>query len=127
MRHLVRESYAVQYSDPITVETGARVTVSHRDDRFTRWLWCRAADGREGWVPETILSSTQPGFATVSEAYEATELPVQAEEHVEVLKRHDGFGWARRGDGRLGWVPLAILEEAGPEEHGPGGAPGRDL
>ena len=109
MRMFVRETYVVQYPDPIKVDAGARVIVERRDDRFTHWLWCRAADGREGWVPETILTSTEPGPAFVTEAYDATELPVQAGTTVDVLKEFDGFAWIRLDDGRLGWVPSKVL------------------
>ena len=90
MRAVVLETYAVQYPDPIKVAAGAAVTVMRRDDRFTRWLWCRAADGREGWVPETILTATAPGPASVTEAYEATEVPVQEGTPVDILKEFDG-------------------------------------
>ncbi len=27
-----------------------------REDVASGWLWCRAKDGREGWVPERTLS-----------------------------------------------------------------------
>ena len=111
MQKLVRETYVVQYEDPIKVAAGAFVTVSHRDEQFTHWLWCRAADGREGWVHETVLSSCEPGAASLLESYEATELPVQAGDPVQILKEFDGYAWVRRGDGRHGWVPLTIFEE----------------
>ena len=119
MRAFVRESYAVQYLDPIRVDAGARVTVGRRDEVYTHWLWCRADDGREGWVPETILSSTEPGAAEILEGYEATEVPVEAGASVDVLEEFDGFAWVRRVDGRLGWIPSRMLAyqpaEAEPE------------
>src|SRR6185503_4744392 len=111
MRALVLETYAVQYPDPINVEAGAPVIVVRRDDRFTRWLWCRAADGREGWVPENMLTSTAPGAAAIVAAYEATEVPVEAGASVDVLREFDGFAWIRRDDGRLGWVPSNLLQK----------------
>jgi SH3-like domain-containing protein len=109
-RARARESYAVQYADPIQVAAGDAVTVDRRDDQFTRWLWCRAEDGRAGWVPETILSATQPGPATVTRAYSATEVPLAAGAMVDLLEQFDGFARVRRTDGREGWVPLAVLE-----------------
>lgn len=56
MRAFVRESYAVQYPDPIRVNAGARVTVGRRDEVFTHWRWCRADDGREGWVKPPVVA-----------------------------------------------------------------------
>ena len=111
----LREDYSVQYPDPIRVEAGAVVTVTRRDDQFTRWLWCQASDGREGWVPETILSSTSPGPALVSERYEATELPAREGDLVEIIREFDGFAWARSEQGRLGWLPVAVLVAPGGE------------
>ena len=110
MRARVREDYAVQYPDPINVGAGASVTVGRRDDRFSRWLWCCAEDGREGWVPETILSSTEPGPAIVSEPYKATELPARAGALVEVIEQFDGFVRVRSIEERLGWLPAAVLD-----------------
>ncbi len=105
------EDHRVQYPDPIRVERGALVTVTRRDDQFTRWLWCQASDGREGWVPETILSATAPGPARVSEQYEATELPARQGDIVEVLMEFDGFAWVRSERSRLGWLPVAVLKK----------------
>ena len=112
MRFSVRHAYAVQYPDPITLSAGAEVTVVRRDDEFTHWVWCRAIDGREGWVPETILSSTTPGPATVSESYSARELPLEAAEVVDVLTQFDGFALGRRDDGQIGWFPLSVLDQS---------------
>ena len=109
MRTSARQAYAIQYPNPIKIPAGATVTVERRDGRFTRWLWCRATDGRAGWVPETLLSATEPGPATVVEAYEATELPLAAGDEVELLQSFDGFAWGRRADGRAGWFPLSIV------------------
>ena len=109
MRASVRQAYGVQYPDPIRVTAGATVTVERRDDQFTRWLWCRAADGRAGWVPETLLSATVPGPATVAATYEATELALAAGEDVEILQEFDGFAWGRRLDGCTGWFPVSVL------------------
>ena len=110
MRVRVREPYAIRYPDPIKVSAGAAVTVGRRDEQFTHWLWCRAEDGREGWVPERLLSSTNPGRAHLKEAYEATELPLAAGERVELVKEFDGFGWGECEDGRAGWFPMSVLE-----------------
>ncbi len=114
-RARLHEDYGVQYPDPIRVEAGALVTVTRRDEQFTRWLWCQASDGREGWVPETVLSSTAPGHARVSEHYEATELPARQGDIVEILTEFDGFAWVRSGQGRLGWLPVTVLAKIGGE------------
>lgn len=45
----------------------------------------------------------------MTEAYEATEVPVQSGDMVDVFREFDGFAWIRRSDGQLGWVPSKIL------------------
>jgi SH3-like domain-containing protein len=102
--------YTVQYADPIAVAEDDPVTVVRPDEQFTRWRWCVASDGREGWVPETALSTTAPGPARMTTAYEATELGARRGDVVEILSEFDGFAWARAADGRLGWLPTAAIE-----------------
>lgn len=29
-------------------------------DSLSGWLWCRAPDGREGWVPEKTVQALPP-------------------------------------------------------------------
>jgi len=106
----VHQPYQAQYADPISVAAGATVEIERRDEEFTRWLWCRASDGRMGWVPETLLSSTAPGPATVSEAYSARELDVVAGEEVECLREYDGWILARNGRGVIGWFPATHID-----------------
>lgn len=106
--------YAIQYADPIRVGAGAIVSVGRRDDEYRHWVWCIAADGRAGWVPETILSSTTPGTATVLEAYSAVELPLEAGEEVELLRQFDGFAFGRNIGGRTGWFPLSHVAALDP-------------
>jgi hypothetical protein len=39
----------------LPTELGEELDVLHEDSR-SGWLWCRAKNGREGWVPErTVL------------------------------------------------------------------------
>ncbi len=39
----------------LPTEEGEELEVLH-EDLTSGWLWCRAKDGREGWVPERTLS-----------------------------------------------------------------------
>jgi hypothetical protein len=38
----------------LPTEQGQQLEVLH-EDSASGWLWCRAEDGREGWVPERTL------------------------------------------------------------------------
>ena len=62
-RHLsVETGQAVMVTAYDTTERPTRVgetlEVVARDDE-SGWLWCRSADGREGWVPSRTLQSTE--------------------------------------------------------------------
>ena len=59
-RHLDRDGPAVvvnQAYDTTELPTseGQRLEVL-REDRISGWMWCRAGDGREGWVPARALA-----------------------------------------------------------------------
>jgi ketosteroid isomerase-like protein len=110
MRARLRDDNIVQYPDPIRVSRGDRVTVVRRDERFTRWLWCVASDGRAGWVPETALTSTDPGPSRMVDSYEATELPAMRGALVRVIREFDGWAWVESAEGRRGWMPVTVLE-----------------
>jgi uncharacterized protein YgiM (DUF1202 family) len=40
----------------LPTRVGETLDVVARDDE-SGWLWCRSADGREGWVPSRTLQS----------------------------------------------------------------------
>jgi uncharacterized protein YgiM (DUF1202 family) len=49
---VVKEAYD---TTELPTEAGEEVEVLH-EDLASGWLWCRARNGREGWVPERTLS-----------------------------------------------------------------------
>ena len=51
---VVREAYD---TTALPTEEGDELEVLH-EDLSSGWLWCRAKNGREGWVPERRLSDT---------------------------------------------------------------------
>jgi hypothetical protein len=73
-----QRKYEAQYRDPIQVKAGesVEVEVDREDAAYPGWLWCRARDGRQGWMPVELLSRQRP-FAIVLEGYSAKELTVQ--------------------------------------------------
>jgi hypothetical protein len=59
-RHLDRHGPAAVVNEvydttELPTSRGERLEVL-REDRLSGWMWCRAGDGREGWVPERTLS-----------------------------------------------------------------------
>ena len=104
---IVRD-YVPQYANPIQVERGQRVTVGEEDDKFRGWKWCRALEGREGWVPVEIISA-DGSEGVMLESYSAVELSVVSGEIVTVeLERRD---WLLvRSRDKKGWIPASHVE-----------------
>lgn len=110
-REVVR-SHAASHSDPISLEPGDRVAVGRRSEEWPAFMWCAGPDGREGWVPDTVLSPAGPHLATAVRTYEARELTVEAGEQVEVVEAVGGWSWCLTDGGSSGWLPDDVL---GPE------------
>ena len=106
----VREAYSGQYSDPIRFRVGETVQVAQSDPDFPEWYWCRAQDGREGWVHASLLSQ-HAETAVGLEDYSALELTVTAGECGRVVRVLSGWAFVELEDGRAGWLPEHILED----------------
>jgi uncharacterized protein YgiM (DUF1202 family) len=100
----VRRGYQIQYANPITVRAGESLTVGRADDDSPGWRWCRAADGRQGWVPVELLSSEEPD-TTILKDYSARELQVVPGEEVTVEDVRHGWLLVRNVKGDCGWIP----------------------
>jgi SH3-like domain-containing protein len=102
----VQRKYEAQYRDPIQVKAGESVEVGRADNDDPGWLWCRAVDCREGWVPVELLSG-QGARAVMREDYSAKELAVFPGDDVEVEKACHGWLLVRNAQGERGWIPLS--------------------
>jgi len=106
----VLKCHNASYEDPIKVATGARLTATGRQEIWDghRWLWAIAEDGKQGWVPDDLITVID-GRTVARRAYSAVELTCAAGEAVEVLCETHGWAWCRNGGGREGWLPLKNL------------------
>jgi SH3-like domain-containing protein len=107
----VHTTYEPQYPNPICVAAGESVRVGREDADFPGWKWCRAADGREGWVPVELLSNDEAG-PVVLEDYSARELAVGAGEEVTVEDARHGWLQVRDSRGERGWIPASHVSPA---------------
>ena len=109
-RRVLIEAHKASYGDPIAVPRGAPLRLTGREDLWDgqRWLWARAPDGREGWVPDSLPEETLSGFAAAYD-YNAIELSCDAGETVDLIKESHAWGWCRKADGNEGWLPLRLL------------------
>jgi hypothetical protein len=75
-----------------------------------RWLWAVAEDGREGWIPDDLVTVTDAG-PVASRDFSAIELTCAAADAVEFIRETHGWAWCRKDDGSEGWLPLKNLSE----------------
>jgi SH3-like domain-containing protein len=101
--------YTAQYEDPIAFGPGETVDVQRPDADFPEWFWCRATDGKEGWVHFSYLSQTT-GQATALRDYSAQELTIAAGEEARLICTLGGWAYLALDDGRSGWVPNDIIQ-----------------
>lgn len=110
----VRE-YARPYDDPLAATAGTEVTpdpASGKTTDIVGWIWCRAPDGREGWVPESWLE-LRNGRTVLKRDFSALELGVKPGDRIEVILGESGFVLGRNAAGEQGWVPDGALVLAG--------------
>ncbi|MBK1658432.1 SH3 domain-containing protein [Paracraurococcus ruber] len=110
-RAVAVRAYRRPYDDPIAVAAGDAVQPDPLRSPGTDllgWIWCRAADGREGWVPEAWLEP-RDGQLRLRRAFSALELGMEPGEVVELRFSESGFVFCRKADGTEGWVPDAVL------------------
>ncbi len=106
---IVREGYAAQYDDPIALRRDDAVEVQRADAEFTEWFWCRGPDGKEGWVHGSFLSRSSGRAVAISD-YSAKELTVAVGERGRMIRVLDGWAFVEIGAGRVGWVPVQVLD-----------------
>ena len=113
-------AYQRPYEDPIAVTAGEMVHPDPARSAQTDilgWVWCRADDGREGWVPEAWLD---PEHRLVRD-FSALELTVEPGERVMPEVSESGFVLCRKLDGARGWLPDAVLRLESEQSFGDGG------
>ena len=109
-RARILREYTPQYADPLCVAAGEKLAVGPEDAEFPGWRWCRASDGREGWVPIELLSG-QGREAFVLDDYSARELAVGCGEEVNIEEARHEWLLVRNEAGERGWIPACHAEQ----------------
>jgi uncharacterized protein YgiM (DUF1202 family) len=108
-RGRITQEYRIQYANPIAVSAGDKVSVGREDDEFAGWKWCKASDGREGWIPVELLSDDNAETSVLSD-YSARELEVYRGEEVTIEETRHEWLLVRNAHGKRGWIPASHLE-----------------
>jgi len=101
-------AYESPFPGPLAFRRGERFAFERKPTEWAGWIWCRAADGRSAWVPESWVAIAGE-HCTLVRDYDAVELSVEAGEEVVAEWFESGFAWATDARGRRGWVPLRCL------------------
>lgn len=109
--------WTASYADPIGVAAGAPLHLTGRTELWDGhlWLWARSRDGREGWLPDSLVARG-PGGARAREAYSAVELDCEAGQILIGEAEVHGWIWCHAADGAAGWVPARNLAALDGEE-----------
>ena len=111
-RYRVMAGYQASYADPFSVTAGETFQVSERSDSWNSnpewiWIWCTDRQGKQGWVPKTMITFNSDGITgTARFTYTAMELTVAAGEELVAHQEESGWVWCSNYQGKSGWVPL---------------------
>ena len=103
---VVKSTHTATYEEPITLLRGDTVTMTGRWDNWEDhiWLWAKAPDGKEGWIPDNLASRSGDTWLA-SDAYSARELSCAEGEALRVTAYTHGWCWCTNSAGDTGWVP----------------------
>ena len=76
------------------------------------WLWAIGEDGREGWVPDSLVEGAKPSEQVAKFDYSAIELTCELDETLTRHKSTHGWSWCVNDRGDQGWVPNDNLAQA---------------
>jgi hypothetical protein len=115
--YLVTERYETEFTNPITLTAGEKVTIGEdpdpemNPDTWINWEYCIKSDGSNaGFVPRQIIE-IEGEHGIILENYSAKEMTVEKGEIVEGIKELNGWLWAKnKATGEIGWIPLEVLE-----------------
>ena len=107
---IVLEGHTASYDDPIELAKGEYLSLTGREDLWDgrRWLWAVSPSGKDGWIPDNLITNIDGRLAAVRD-YSAVELTCVAGEAVNVLAETHGWAWCRNSCGSEGWLPVRIL------------------
>ncbi len=109
------KAWVASYPYAVRLSSGEPVAILKSDSEFPGWVWCRASDGKEAWIPEAFIepmgesaseaAADELGRGRMRRDYDSTELTVAAGERLVLIEEESGWFWAEDSLGRRGWIP----------------------
>ena len=100
--------YTAAFVDALSAALGDWLDFERRPSEWTGWIWCRAADGRTGWVPEAWVV-IEGARCRLLRDYSGREVSVSPGQELLVHLVESGWAWAESAAGETGWVPVSHL------------------
>lgn len=113
MAHFTANSdYEETDSDPIHLKPGDEIRVGPADRTWPGWVWATDGLGRDGYVPEEILTPLGEGRFEAEQAFDPAVLKIRRGDRLESLRQIHGWHWCRNDSGVEGWVAGYLLRPA---------------
>lgn len=102
--------YEEKDTEPLRLSPGDQVAVGPADRAWPGWVWASDRDGRDGYVPESILEPLGEGVFAVTEEFDPAVLTIRRGDRLTSLKQIHGWHWCRKeASGETGWVAGYLL------------------
>lgn len=108
-KFVANADYEERDSDPLVLKAGDVVRLGGVDEAWPGWVWASDESGKDGYVPERIISRTDAGHCTVNEDFDPAVLTIRRGETLESLRQIHGWHWCRKETGEQGWVAGYLL------------------
>lgn len=109
---IANADYEEKDSHPLRLEPGDEVTVGPADRAWPGWVWAVDREGRDGYVPESILEPLGEGVFAALEAFDPTVLTIRRGDRMESTRQIHGWHWCRTAAGQEGWVAGYLMKPA---------------
>lgn len=111
---MVIADHISEYSEPITFEKGADLSIGEKyqgDEDWDNWYFCTTPGQKGGWVPAQVIENVKLETSIALESYTARELNVQTGETVVGERILNGWVWCKKTESpESGWIPLSCLK-----------------
>jgi hypothetical protein len=100
------------HPNPIRFGADEVLRWERRPTEWEGWLWCTDAKGVTGWVPGAYVAKLDAALCRTLREYDATELPVNLGDELDVHFAESGWLWCTTADCRKGWVPESHVSQS---------------
>lgn len=115
MKIKIIKSYVTVYPNPLILNPGDKIILGEeeKEEKWLGWIFCEFK-GNKGWVPKSIIETTDNVHGVITEFYSAKELDVSEGEFLDYINALNGWLLLKNDKGETGWVPHENTETLSP-------------